>query len=184
MEAVHVYRRKQLETHQWTTWLNTVVYLNEHDFKSTMKRQEALTIFVKEGLVPFLESRGYVFSPQYHIVSHLATYLFKRYSRDFVKQPFERIYNHVNVDLLHYEDSAVPPDDWDYFWKQWGLMTDFYDDQFRNRFWIPYFCYNRLDLLHSDATNKVDKELEEDYPEDDVQLNEDLVRVKDKKGMY
>lgn len=176
--------QRRNRTNEWTTWLDTYVYLNELDWKSAMKRKEALHIFIEEGLKPFVQSHGYVFSTHYNLLSHLATYMYKKYARDFVKQPFARFVDHRNVDYDYYEEVAIPGEEWEAFWQTWGTMTDFYDDNLDNRWWVPSFCYNRLDLESSDTTNTLDKELDEEFPEEDVQFNENLVRVKDKKGMY
>ena len=71
-------------------------------------------------------------------------------------------------------------------------MSDFYDDNFRNRFPIHILVYNRLDLEHSEAVEKFNKQLEEEeeneeehyIPNNIEQASEAIGQGKDKNSLY
>ena len=171
---------------EFRTWLDQNVFLNEEDYRTTMTRKEALSIFYVEGLKPFIEARGYLFDPNVGVFSHLASFLFQGFIRDNTFQPFVRIVDKVNIDYEYYETRGITSEDWDAFWKYWGKMTDFYGEHQKNQYWIASFCYNRFNLDQSPTTTVVDKEYEYEYSDEEGidQMNENLARLKDKKGMY
>lgn len=182
----YYFQRRSNVKRNFYTWLDQPVFLNEEDYRSTMTRKEALLIFYTEGLKPFIETHGYLFDGNIPMLSHIASFLFQGFVRDFVAQPFSRILDKVNIDYEYYETRGIPSEDWEAFWKTWGRMTDFYGDHQKNQYWISSFCYNRFNLDRSPATGIVDREYDYEYSDDEGfdQMNENLVRVKDKKGMY
>lgn len=180
------FRHKSQRLKNFDGWLQTNVFLDEFDYKTVMPRKEALQIFFFEGLRPFVEDHGYIFDLHPNL-SHLATFLFEGYRHDSVQQPFYRILNKINIDYLYYEDLGISQGDWELFWRRWGRMTDFYDDNQKNQYWIPFFCYNRFNLQDSETTKKVDLEYNQEFSDEEEgggQLNENLAKVKDKKSMY
>lgn len=179
------YKFKTRQQKDWHKFLDTYVYLNEDDYRTAMTRLEALRIFCREGLLPFVKAHGYTWNRDYNCVNHLATMLFRKWPRDFVVQEIYR--NQSPTDYDYFTSEGIPQEDWDIFWIEWGKMTDFYEDAQRNQWLIPSFVFNRLDLEMSPATARFESHLMDD---DDSQeegagtLNESLVYVKDKKSMY
>lgn len=167
-------------------WLHTPIFLDEHDYQTAMPRKEALFYFYKEGLIPFIEHHGYIFDGTIPVFSHFVSFLFQPSTRDFLIQPVSRILDKVNIDYEYFETRGIPSEDWDAFWKTWGSMTDFCDEHQKNQYWVPSFCYNRFDLYQSPSTEVVDREYELDGSEEEGldQMNENLVKIKDKKSMY
>ena len=170
---------------EWDCFLNKNVFLDERITDSIMPRLEALRIFCREGLLPFLKAHKYQWNRNYNMVNHLATMLFYQWPRDFVVQPLVRDTKKMITDFDYYCERGIPQEDWDIFWQKWGYMTDFYDDRQKNRYEIPPFVFHRLDLYSSEATEQYEYDVfEDDDSQDEGQLNENLVYVKDKKSMY
>jgi hypothetical protein len=68
-------------------------------------------------------------------------------------------------------------------------MTDFYDENYRNRLLIAKFVYDRLNLEISRATEVLTREIEQDESSDDYsqhvdQASEAIGHGKDKNSLY
>jgi hypothetical protein len=139
-----------------------------------------------------VNSHNYIFHPGINLASDLANLLYLAPPTDFCQQSFQRyVYGKQNktVDLDHYQTFGIPKEDWDLFWKDWQWMTDFMDENYKNQYRIPDFVYNRLDLEHSKATDKLTQELEEDdeFEEHFIapeHASEAIGQGKDKNSLY
>lgn len=180
--------KKELE---WRKWLHTLVYIDFRDETSVVKRFECFQYFIQYGLVPFVKSHKYIFRPGIHLANELANRLYKK-SKDFREQPFYRIIQGKQTktfDYDHYITVGIPKEDWEFFWKDWEWMTDFMDENYKNQYLIPEFVYNRLDLEHSEVTDILTQELEDDddfeehyiVPE---QASEAIGQGKDRNSLY
>lgn len=185
------YHKRKRET-KWRTWLNEYVYADNRLEDSVLKRFQCFQYFCKAGLIPFVNDHKYVFNPNYDLANELANYLY--YGRDVFEriQPFYRKIGgrvKMNVDYDYYSTRGIPDEDWTLFWNDWQWMTDFYDENFRNRFLIPGFVYSRLYLEISEATRVVSEELEgdedgEDYHSSIEQASDAIGQGKDKNSLY
>ena len=113
--------------------------------------------------------------------------LYNGYKSEWKGQQFQRRLHRSDqdADYEYYLFEGIPQEDWDIFWTKWGKMTDFYDKNHSNRYWLPYFVYVRLDLESSEATVRVDKEFEE-FEDDQGQSYEtsEPLYKKDKNSLY
>lgn len=188
MDISEIYTAPKFKTNrqkQWDKFLNQTIFLDERQYDSTMKRLDALRIFCREGLLPFIKSHGYQWDTRHNCVNHLATMLFNEWPSDFVVQPLIRDTKKMITDFDYYCERGIPQEDWDWFWDKWGYLTDFYDDRQKNRYQIPSFVFHRLDLYNSQATEEYERDVfEDDDSQEEGTLNENLVYVKDKKSMY
>jgi hypothetical protein len=177
---------------QWRKWLHTLVYIDFRDDHSVVKRYESFQYFITKGLIPFVQSHKYVFTPGIHLANELANLLYKKCDVDFRRQSFVRIVNgkqSKTIDWDHYSTFGIPKDDWDTFWKDWEWMTDFMDENYKNQYVIPEFVYNRLDLDHSEMTDILTQEIEDDddYEEHYIipeQASEAIGQGKDRNSLY
>ena len=177
------YQFKTRQRKEWDKFLNAYVYLNENDYRTTMPRLDALRIFCREGLLPFVKAHGYTWNRDYNCVNHLATMLFRKWPRDFIVQELSR--SDFPTEFDFYIGEGIPQEDWDSFWNTWGTLTDFHEDSQRNRYFLPVFVFNRLDLEMSPASRRYEDLLfDNEDSQDEGTLNESLVYVKDKKSMY
>ena len=177
---------------KWREWLHTLVYIDFRDDSSVVKRFQSFQYFINKGLIPFVKAHGYTFQPGVDLANDLANILYDENHKDFHRQSFsrERYGKYANdLDLDHYFNFGISKEDWDLFWDDWQWMTDFYDSNFRNRFLLPSFVYNRLDLENSDVTFRLTKELEEEEEYDDIfipaeQASEAIGQGKDRNSLY
>lgn len=185
------YHKKKREA-DWKTWINEYVYADFRDDTSVMKRFQCCKYFCEEGLIPFVNAHKYVFNPNHDLPNELANVLYRGKDPYGLLQPFFRDINtrlKMDVDYDYYTTRGIPDEDWNHFWNDWQWMTDFYDEKFRNRFLIPKFVYDRLQLDVSEATARLTAELEGDEDSDDYsayvdQASEAIGQGKDKNSLY
>ena len=189
--ALRAYHKDQKEL-EWREWLHTLVYIDFRDEKSIVKRFQSFQYFVNAGLVPFVKAHGYVFRVGIHLANELANYLYSQEKYDFRLQPFEREVHgkiEINIDLDYYQLRGIPIEDWDAFWTEWQWMTDFNEENYRNKYRIPGFVYNRLNLDLSEVTEKLTKELDdadgyEEYHFMTDQASDAIGQGKDRNSLY
>lgn len=177
---------------KWREWLHEYVYIDFRDERSIVKRFQSIQYFCKEGLIPFVNGHKYAFNPNYDLANELANFLYHGKDGFNRQQHFYRSINarlKMNIDYDYYLTRGIPDEDWNLFWKDWQWMTDFYDENFRNRLCIPDFVYNRLNLESSRATEILSEELEEHEDSDDwaqqtEQASEAIGQGKDKNSLY
>ena len=150
-------------------WLNAYVRVDECVI---VRRKEWITNFVKNGLYPWIKSKGYNWHvPESYIKNCIATGLYENKNKSYLSSNWN--YSAYNTDAnTHYKDHfyhVLNLNEWDKFWKIWGNMSDLSEDSHRGqdrRFDIQEFVWGQLDLESSFQTNIIN-ELLEDLPDDD-----------------
>ena len=184
--------KRQKET-KWRIWLHQYVYADIRDTNTIMKRYQCFQYFIKEGLAPFAKSHGYTITLHRNLENDLANYLYNDCKYDFLSQDFRRYYSNrdkIDIDYDYYVLKGIPEDDWILFWKSWEHMSDFTGRNYRNKYMIPIFLYNRLNLEVSETTEKITRELEEEEDQDDYngpiveQASEAIGQGKDRNSLY
>lgn len=159
---------------KWREWLHEPVYF-EHRI---VERYKAYRVFALTALVPFIKKRGYAWVNEEIIPNHLANYIYKK--NEWIYQENAR-----NEDYDYYCIRRISQDHWDMFWDRWGYFVDFSDENLRNRFKISSFVWNRIDLIHSSATDDLEWEIGEDGAEDGQVINDTLgTYIKDRYSLY
>jgi len=186
------YYKSQRET-KWRDWLNKYVYIDVRTEDYIVKRFQSFQYFCKEGLIPFVESHGYNFNMNYHLANELENVLYHGNDVFNRQQPFYRPQSDrykMDLDFDYYLLKGISDSDWERFWKDWHWMTDFHEDNFRNRLMIPIFVYQRLNLEISRMTNILTDELEEIEDSEDwgqqqtEQASDAIGQGKDKNSLY
>lgn len=150
-------------------WLNGYIRVDECVI---VRRKEWITNFVKNGLYPWIKSKGYSwYVPESYIKNCIATGLYENKDKSYLTSNWN--YSPYNTDAsVHYKDHyyhIINLNEWDKFWKIWGNTTDLNEDSHRGqdrRFDIQEFVWGQLDLASSFQTNIID-ELLEDLHDDD-----------------
>ena len=185
------YNKKKRDV-KWKTWLHEYVYSDFRDDTSVLKRFQCFQYFCSAGLIPFVEAPKYNFNVNCNIANELANLLFR--GEDFFQrsQPFYRIQSlraKMDLDYDYYISRGIPDCDWEAFWKEWQWMSDFYDENYRNRFLISKFVYERLSLEISDATEILTREIEgeedyDDYNPINEHASDAIGQGKDRNSLY
>lgn len=151
------------------SWLNTEIEWNG----SSRLRRHCIHEFVKGGLIPFLNDRGYAINVSLKFLKNaVATGLYE--NRNYPHVESEWNYTHIEPEwdansLAHFY-HVLDEDSWDRFWAQWGGWSDVATDDFRGpdrRQDIQYFIRNCVDLEASSQT-QILYELMNDLEEYDV----------------
>jgi hypothetical protein len=187
----NTYHKKKREA-KWRNWLHEYVYVDFRDESSALKRFQCFQYFCTYGLIPFVNAHKYNFNVQYNIANELANLLYYGEDTFCRSQPFYREQNQrakIDLDYDYYIFRGIPDSHWEVFWDKWQWMTDFYDENFRNRYFISNFVYDRLNLETSEAVQVLTRELEEDEDGDDYfhsveQASEAIGQGKDKNSLY
>jgi hypothetical protein len=185
------YSKKDREAN-WSRWLHTYVYTDFRDDTSVLKRFQCFQYFCSAGLIPFVEAHKYQFNSQYNLANELANLLFKGDDGFSRCQPFYRVQNarsKIDLDYDNYILKGIPECEWEAFWSRWQWMSDFYDENYRNRCIIPKFVYERLNLEISEATEILSREIEEDEDADDYlpvndHASDAIGQGKDRNSLY
>lgn len=185
------YYKSQREK-KWRDWLHEYVYIDTRSDSSIVKRFESFQYFCREGLIPFVQAHKYNLNPNYNIENELANLLYHGKDAFERQQPFYRPASDrfkMDLDYDYYILRGIPDSDWEAFWKDWQWMTDFYDENFRNRMVIPGFVYARLNLETSEATTILTDELDEvedgdDWVQQTEQASDAIGQGKDKNSLY
>lgn len=144
----------------WNDWLHETVSWG----MKLMPRYKAIRHFVTNGLIPFIQSKGYTVacSPQ-ALQSRIATGLYNNRSKSCVESDW-RIAR-VNTEFLEYDeahfwhvfDSAA----WERFWGgTWGDWTDVHTDSWRGedrRIDIAHYIWTQISLEGSPQTRVVNE---------------------------
>lgn len=123
-----------------------------------IKRGTILLSFVKEGLIPFVEARGYKFGRN---GNELYTYIAKGLYMNYGRSTMDSVWTDVPVntegtaeDRIHYYDS-LDVDAWSDFWQKWSDWDDIATESYRGRdrqIDIEEFVWRQLDLDSSPQT--------------------------------
>ena len=150
----------------WEYWINEAVFLDKGIF-NIVKRKQALYIFVKEGLLPLLESNGYklIFN-EAKLTNILLQMLFALREGKQIQPHI--LDDDIPEDYLNYFEYTLDSSVWDRFWTQWGCLQDFDEGGCGEslRMTLPLFVWSWINFDTSDAIYQVQKELEEEYQEE------------------
>jgi hypothetical protein len=154
----------------WKSWLNeAVAWGNEY-----VPRHVAIHRFVKDGLTPFVNSKGYSFACTPLVLqSRIATGLYNNMGvscseSDWRIAVANNDYLEGDVDhFWHMMDS----DAWEGFWEAWGRWTDVSEDSWRGpdrRIDIEQYVWTQISIEGSAQTRVVNSlaGIYEDYSED------------------
>jgi hypothetical protein len=152
---------KKKQDTMWEYWINEPVYLDGGVF-NIVKRKQAIAIFVKEGLVPFIEKSGYYFEYSDVKLAHiLLTVLYRLYEgKQILAHP--RYDKYVDEQMFLY-DHLFDTMAWDRFWSVWGSYQDFQEGRFGEslRYKLPGLVWSWIDLERSPRAIRLEKDLEE-----------------------
>jgi hypothetical protein len=185
------YYKKTREAN-WRKWLHEYVYADFRDDSSVLKRFQCFQYFCNAGLIPFVNAHKYTFNENYDLANELANLLYAGKDEFERSQPFFREQNiraKMDLDYDNYTLRGIPESEWEGFWNRWQWMSDFYDENYRNRLLISKFVYDRLNLDISRATELLTREIEQDESADDYsqhvdQASEAIGHGKDKNSLY
>ena len=142
----------------------------------SIPRKIVLHRFVKEGLVPFIRSCGYVLGPPLrHLYTCIATDLYRNYHAFKGRSVWtDELYNMnpIPEDRIHFND-VIGYDKWSAFWSAWVFWSDV-DPDFPNgrehQMDIEEFVWRQLDLDNSPQTEvlyyRMHQEVDEDWADD------------------
>jgi hypothetical protein len=146
----------------WNYWINEPVFLDDGVY-NILKRKQAIYIFVHEGLVPMVESKGYKFYMNDALLTKTILQMVFALRENKKIQPLpcefqipQEFYDHFE----HQFDSSV----WLSFWNEWGNLQDFKEGGCGEslRYQLPVFVWSWIDFHNSDTIYKLAKELEEE----------------------
>jgi hypothetical protein len=154
----------------WNAWLNeTVGWRNEY-----VPRRVAIHHFVKYGLIPFVNSKGYTFACSLSALqSRIATGFYNNQGLSCSESDWRIAVannDYLEQDVDHYW-HIMHSDVWARFWKTWGVWADVSEDSWRGsdrRIDIECFVWTQLNLERSVQTRVVNElvGIYEDYSEE------------------
>jgi hypothetical protein len=154
----------------WSEWLNEWI---EWDGKY-IRRSVAINRFVTHGLIPFVESKGYIWACRLNeLRSRIATGLYRNQELSTMESDWEiarENHDFVEHDIDHYW-HVMHADVWEEFWESWGYWTDVSADSWRGpdrRLDIQHYVWTQISLERSPQTQVVNElaGLHEDRIED------------------
>ena len=146
----------------WNDWLNAFV----NTPYGSISRKSMLTLFVKDGLYPFMTAQGYTWASDVNgVKSALATGMFLNQSKPYLSSDWSRVdvlnTDHMPEDKDHY-DHVMDRELWWQFWQMWGHWDDVIDDSLHMRYQIEAFVWTQLDIGGSAQTATVNLLFEEE----------------------
>ena len=157
----------------WGYWLNESIF-TDNGVYNIMKRKHAMYAFCKEGLIPFVEKKGYKFRFfDEKVVRVLLLLLYKLYQGHTVTPLATACDNHQEQYALFLERFET--DEMDQFWSTWGSIQDFDKDGYAHRlqYELIGFIWSWIDFDTSPAILRLYAEL------DESEMNEEISKGKD-----
>ena len=119
---------------EWNEWLNEHVVW---DIQDEIPRRNAIYRLCKRGLIPFIESHGYVVDVSVKdLGSRIATGLFINKGKSSVDSNWNFGYSEefsINCDYRDRYYDVIDIDEWTKFWEIWGIWSDIDEETFRGR---------------------------------------------------
>ena len=142
----------------WEDWLNEPL---AWDINKELPRWKIIRHFVNDGLIPFFNSRGYVFKRDSRtICSRIATGLFNNTGKHYLDSDWS--FGLDNTDYIPEEKDhyyfILNSDHWEDFWRIWGHWDDVAKDFYRGidrRMDIEEYCWYQLELDKSPQTKRI-----------------------------
>lgn len=154
MNKITTYRKSDADYYDW---LIEPVYWNG-GANLQMSRAKAISIFVKEGLYPFLLKKGYSWGCSVeHLQYTIASGLYENIGKHYLDSHWDyQTYNndYTDEDLWHY-DFVMDEDTWSDFWSRWAVWCDIDPSTERGidrQNDIQKFCWTQLHLDKSVQT--------------------------------
>jgi hypothetical protein len=155
---------------EYNTWLNMPLRIHRY----RMKRSDAIAYFVEDGLVPFIESHGYLFSSPPSELTEIVTrnlfasrglsHLESEWDCPTVNTEWKNGTDLYIEDKQHYSNK-IDLKEWETFWNVWGSWRDVSLDSFRGsdrRLDIEHFVWGQLDLRISEQSYLLDEILNDE----------------------
>lgn len=176
-----------MNRNHFEAWMKTPITI--HSIR--MNRCEAIELFVTDGLVPFIESHGYLFaSTPIDLTKMIANGLYMNWNLSHIESEWDcatfnsEWKNGVDMysdDKTHYL-TVVGWQDWENFWKMWGDWVDVSIDSFRGpdrRLDIQHFVWGQLDLTLSEQSTVLDEILNDEEDAQDYNQKQPYKRNDD-----
>lgn len=146
---------------QWGRFLNEAIYLDKGIY-NILPRHEAISIFVNEGIYPFVENNGYTWKlTEKQMTNTILNILFQMKLGNMIDIPnLQKGFTMEHYDrFLQTLDSEVLEN----FWYRWGELEDFEEDgyAYRFRFLLQNLIWNSLYLEHSRVIQEFEEEIKE-----------------------
>lgn len=157
----------------WDYWINEGVFLDK-GVSNIVKRKQAISIFVREGLLPLLESKGYkLFLNEAQLTKTILQMLyFLRDGKEIKAQPLEEC---IPEEQYVYFDYVFDSSVWQRFWRYWSCLQDFDEGGCGESLQISLssFVWSWIDFDRSDAVYKLQKELDDENYQDEGSKGKD-----------
>ena len=134
-----------------------------------MKRGAVLKIFLNEGLLPFLDSMGYVIgTPPQILFSCIVCGLYRNQNKSTLGSVWDMGYYTplwTDEDRMHYY-HVIDPATWNAFWVEWDDIEDFSQESFRGqdrRTDVEDFIWRQIDIEASYQTDVLYELMNDDY---------------------
>lgn len=145
----------------WIYWLNEPIFTDKGTI-NICKRKHALYRFCISGVIPFLESKGYVLYKSYREVYQTILRVLFTYYQGKRVLPHRVEYPHDEDHYLAYI-QAFDTDAWTSFWSKWSTIQDFETDAYGEPFIyiLPDLLWSWINFDHSKAIQDLEKILNE-----------------------
>ena len=142
----------------WWEWLREPT---DWSGVTTLPRHKGIKLFVKEGLVPLLQDRGYrLRGNAQELYSKIANGLYENEGKSHVESNWS--FGHLNTDYIQEEkwhfydvlDSLV----WEDFWNYWGQWSEFSEESERGldrRYDIEAYVWTQINVEGSPQTKYI-----------------------------
>lgn len=133
----------------WDKWIRQPVYLDDGVY-NIVPRYNMVKYFLQKALIPFVESKGYLFSKNFEgLYTSLLQYMFALYLDQKVRfKPAHEGVAQEHVDEFDYRFDSLEIEE---FWEKWGSIEDFRMDGYASeiRYTLSSFIWVNLDLDRS-----------------------------------
>jgi hypothetical protein len=157
-------------------WLHSYVDLG----LEKIKRGQMFKLFLHDGLIPFIESMGYVIGTPINVLyGRMVCGLYENRNKSTMESEWNTKYycDYWNEDdKLHYF-HVIDPATWAEFWNSWRMIEDFSEESGRGqdrRIDMEHFVWRQLDLENSYQTEVLYGEI---IDEEDVEQDEHTKKV-------
>ena len=134
-----------------------------------IKRGQLFKDFLHDGLLPFIDSMGYVVgtAPKF-LYGYIVAGLYENSEKTTMESKWNTTYftkDWIREDRIHYSD-AIDSDTWDSFWSSWNDIEEFSEYSFRGydrRIDIEWLVWRQLDLQNSYQTDVLYDRMNDEY---------------------
>ena len=165
---------------EWNNWLEESVVWDVYE---DIPRRIAIHRLCKRGLIPFVESHGYVMNATLNeLGSRIATGLFINRGKRTLERNwrFGYIESETNTPEYKYRyQQIIDTEEWEKFWNIWGVWSDLDNyslDGHHRQYDIQEYIWTQLSVELSPHTRIVDEFL-------GIEENEDISEL-DGKDIY